>query len=81
MLMYHVRMKEEAYLSARSRIPKPVDDQCGVQEGSALEIVSRGDQDVLRKKSHDLDDMMNQITPYNLHAEWNTGVPQGREEW
>ena len=34
------------------RIPKPIAEQWGVQEGSAIEIVSRGDQVVLRKKSY-----------------------------
>ena len=33
------------------RIPKPVAEQWGVQEGSAVEIVPRGDQIVLHKKT------------------------------
>ena len=62
-------------------IPKPVASQCDAREGSALENVSRGDQDVLRKKSYDLTDMLAPVTPDNLHAEWDTGQVRGRESW
>ena len=32
------------------RIPKPIAEQWGVEEGSAIEMVSRGDVLVLRKE-------------------------------
>ena len=51
------------------RIPKPIAEQWGVQEGSAIEIVPRGDQVVLRKRSYDLVGMLAQMTPDNLHSE------------
>ncbi len=63
------------------RIPKPIAEQWGVQEGSSIEIVPRGDQIVLRKKSYDLNSMLAQIEPGNLHPEQDTGPSQGREEW
>ena len=63
------------------RIPKPIAEQWGVQEGSSIEIVPRGDQIVLRKKSYDLNSMLAQIEPGNLHPEHHTGPAQGREEW
>ena len=63
------------------RIPKPIAEQWGVQEGSSIEIVPRGDQVVLRKKSYDLNSMLAQIEPGNLHPEQETGPAQGREEW
>ncbi len=63
------------------RIPKPIAEQWGVQEGSAIEIVSRGDQVVLRKKSCNLDDMLASVTPDNLHSEIETGSALGNEEW
>ena len=63
------------------RIPKPVAEQWGVQEGSPIEIVPSGDQVVLRKKVHNLEDMLADVTPDNLHSEWDTGPAQGREEW
>ena len=64
------------------RIPKPIAEQWGVQEGSSIEIVPRGDQIVLRKKTYDLGRMLAQIEPGNLlHSEQDTGPAQGREEW
>lgn len=62
------------------RIPKPIAEQWGVQEGSSFEIVPRGDQVVLRKKGYDLAGMLAQIEPGNLHPEQNTGPAQGHEE-
>ena len=63
------------------RIPKPVAEQWGVREGSTVEIIPRGDQVVLRKKSYDLEDMLADVTPENLHSEWDAGPAQGGEEW
>ena len=62
------------------RIPKPIAEQWGVQEGSSIEIVSRGDQVVLRKKGYDLAGMLAQIEPGSLHSEQDTGPAQGHEE-
>ena len=63
------------------RIPKPIVEQWGVREGSSIEIVPDGDQVVLRKTSHDLADMLAQVTPDNLHPEQDTGPAQGIEAW
>ncbi|MDE2786932.1 MAG: AbrB/MazE/SpoVT family DNA-binding domain-containing protein [Chloroflexota bacterium] len=63
------------------RIPKPIAEQWGVQEGSAIEIVPDGDTLMLRKQVYDLTSLLDQVTPDNLHEEMNTGTPQGKEEW
>ena len=63
------------------RIPKPIAEQWGVHDGSAIEMVSRGDQVVMRKKTYSLADMLAQITADNLHPESDTGPAQGSEEW
>ena len=63
------------------RIPKPIAEQWGVQEGSAIEIVSHGDHVVLRKNPHDLDAMLAQVSPANLHPEQDMGQAEGGEEW
>ena len=63
------------------RIPKPIAEQWGVHEGSAIEIISRGDQLVLRKRTYKLTDMLAQVTADNLHPELYTGPAQGNEEW
>ena len=63
------------------RIPKPIAEQWGVREGSAIEIISRGEQLVLRKRTYNLADMLAQVTADNLHPELDTGPAQGNEEW
>ncbi len=63
------------------RIPKPIAEQWGVQEGSAIEIVPEGDTLLLRKQSYDLDGLLTRITPENVHGEQDTGAPQGNEIW
>ena len=63
------------------RIPKPIAEQWGVQEGSAIEIVSRGNQVVLHKKPYNLNDMLANVTPDNLHSGLDTAPALGNEEW
>ena len=63
------------------RIPKPIAEQWGVKEGSAIEIVPDGDTLMLRKQVYDLTSLLDQVTPDNLHHEIDTGTPQGKEEW
>ena len=63
------------------RIPKPIAEQWGVEEGSAIEIVPRGDRLVLGKKAYVLNEMLAAVEPGNLHPEVRTGPARGGEEW
>lgn len=63
------------------RIPKPVAERLSIQEGSAMEILPRGDSMIIRRETYSLDDMLAQINEDNLHLEQNTGPSQGNEEW
>jgi len=63
------------------RIPKAIAEQWGVREGSAVELVSRGEQVVIRKRRYDLAEMLERVSPDNLHSEVDFGPPAGREEW
>ena len=63
------------------RIPKAIARQWGVQEGSAIEIIPRGDHVILRKESYDLGEMLAQVTADNLHSEQDAGPAQGNEAW
>ena len=63
------------------RIPKPIAEQWGVQEGSAIEIVADGDTLMLKKQVFDLTSLLDQVTPENLHEETDTGSHQGKETW
>ncbi len=63
------------------RIPKAIVEQWGVQAGSAIEMISRGGEVVLRKQPYDLEAMLSEVTPDNLHAEHDFGKPKGNEAW
>lgn len=63
------------------RIPKPIAEQWGVQEGSSIEIVSDDGQVILRKTPYNLTDMLAQVNPDNVHSEHDFGQAQGNEEW
>ena len=63
------------------RIPKAIAEQWGVREGSPVELVSRGEQVVIRKKRYDLAEMLAKVSTENVHSEVDFGPPAGREEW
>lgn len=63
------------------RIPKPIAEQWGVREGSCIEMVSRGEQLVMRKRAYDLAELVARISPETRHPEVDTGSPLGQEEW
>ncbi|MCY3858256.1 MAG: AbrB/MazE/SpoVT family DNA-binding domain-containing protein [Gammaproteobacteria bacterium] len=63
------------------RIPKTVADQCGISEGSLLDMEVRSGQLVVRRRKYDLEELVSQITPENQHPEIFDGPPRGHEEW
>ena len=63
------------------RIPKAIAEQWGVSEGSAIEMESRGDRVVMRKRAYDLADLLSRVTADNVHPEHDTGESQGNEQW
>ena len=63
------------------RIPKPLAEQWGVREGSAIELVSRGEHVVMRRQTWRLEEMLERITADNLHPELDAGPARGNEEW
>ena len=62
------------------RIPEPIAEQWGVREGSAIKMILKGDRVVMRKTC-DLDDLLEQVTPENLHPEADCGPARGHEGW
>ena len=63
------------------RIPKPITEQWGVHEGSAVEMALRGHQVLLRKTTDSLAGMLATVTDENLHPEVDTGPAQDNEAW
>ena len=63
------------------RIPKPLAEEWGVHAGSAIEMSTDGERLTLTKREYDLDEMLSRVTAENLHSEWDTGSPLGKEGW
>ena len=63
------------------RIPKTVANQCGISEGSLLDMEVQSGQLVVRRRKYDLEELVSQIPPENQHPEIFDGPPRGREEW
>jgi antitoxin MazE len=66
------------------RIPQNLAKEIHVSEGSEVNIgVVDGTLVVKprKRKRYSLDELVNEITPENLHAEVDTGVAVGNEVW
>lgn len=63
------------------RIPKWMAEKAGFSEGVPVILEVEKDAIVIRKKSYDLESLLSQVTPHNLHAEISAGYPAGREVW
>ena len=67
------------------RIPKPIAEPWGVREGSVIELLPRrgeeGVEVVLRKKRHDLAELVAGMDESNRHGEADWGRREGAEEW
>ena len=64
------------------RIPSVFAKEIGLRPDSEVELKLENDKLVIvpNKKKH-LEELLNQITPENLHAEVDWGVKSGKEEW
>ena len=66
------------------RIPKALAEDVPVREGDRVDLtVESGRLTVAPapEAARDLDSLLDQITPENLHGEVDTGSPVGRETW
>ena len=65
------------------RIPKALAEEVEVQDGSAVEISASRGQLVIRRAParFELEDLLDEVTEENLHAEMGTGEPRGGETW
>jgi antitoxin MazE len=66
------------------RIPRSFAKEAGVVAGSAVDLtVRKGDLVVrpARRRAYRLKDLVRGITKSNLHGEFDTGRPVGKEIW
>jgi antitoxin MazE len=66
------------------RIPKSVAAEAGLRQDSPVEL-SLVDGEVVIRGIHpqppSLAQLLRQVTDENIHKEWDTGPPVGREVW
>lgn len=64
------------------RIPEQVAESVGLGQDEEVEIRALGAMLVIWSSSRpSLEDLLEQVTEENLHDEWETGPPVGREIW
>jgi len=66
------------------RIPKVLAQDVRVEEGVEVDLTVENGRLVIAPKPRgvgDLDSLLEQVTPENLHGEIDSGPPVGREVW
>lgn len=66
------------------RIPRPFAEESNLHEDSAVDVTVRNGKLVvvpMNEPIFSLEDLVEQITPQNRHAEIETGEPVGNEAW
>ena len=66
------------------RIPRAYAAETQLSEGSEVELTLKSGALVVRpilRKRFSLPELLDRITPENLHGETDTGAPQGGEAW
>ena len=64
------------------RIPRPFATEAGIKVNSEVEVSLRdGDLIVRPLKRRSLVELLAGVTPDNLHGEFDTGAPVGKESW
>lgn len=66
------------------RLPKGIMETINLSVGQAVEIVAKNDRieiTPIAKSELTLEELLNQITPQNLHQAADWGKPVGKEVW
>jgi len=66
------------------RIPKAFADEMRISENASIQMTMGEDALVItpvRDKEWTLNGLLSAVTDANLHEEWETGLPMGKEEW
>ena len=63
------------------RIPKVIGAECGIEENSSVEISLRDKHIIITpvKKEYSLKELLAGVTKDNIHSEFDTGRPVGKE--
>ena len=62
-------------------IPAEVARELDIRDGSIVDITTSEGRLLIHGRLPDLTEMLEQVTPENLHEEYDFGIPQGKEVW
>lgn len=62
------------------RIPRAMAEQMDISEGESVELILENNH-LLIQKVYQLKNLLEQVTPDNVHSEIDVGVPIGKETW
>jgi len=82
--MYHLGMKTNIMQWGNSlaiRIPKSFAKDLRVDSGMEVEMTIKGSALVISKPKYDINELVEKITPENMHPETDWGAPVGKELW
>ena len=82
-------MREETQIakwgnSLAVRIPRAVLQKAGLNEGDRVELGADAEGNIVvrgAKRKYSLDELLDKITPDNVHGEVHWGSPRGKEIW
>jgi antitoxin MazE len=63
------------------RIPKAWADKIRWREGTRIHLQLKDDTIIMHPQRDQLEELLSQVTPNNVHGEVNTGNPVGKEIW
>lgn len=64
------------------RIPSHIANKLSMQNGDSIELIANDHQIIIKSKKHVLANLIDQITPENLHnSEWENTEATGKETW
>jgi len=63
------------------RIPISLAKEVGISEGTPVDLHIKNGNIIIRCKKYRLETLLSLVTPENVHHEFDTGPPVGREIW
>lgn len=66
------------------RLPKAFADEMNLAENSSVVLMLKDGTLIIapdRETKWKLEDLLAEVTPENIHGEWETGRPVGKEPW
>ncbi|HPF05655.1 MAG TPA: AbrB/MazE/SpoVT family DNA-binding domain-containing protein [Spirochaetota bacterium] len=76
----HIRIKKWGN-SLGVRIPKNFANNLSLKDGTIVEMKENDGEIIIYPVKDDLSDILSRINESNIHCEYETGKPEGKEIW